>query len=242
MKEARLQLPDLLKKNPYPGRGIMMGLTPGGDAAVMLYFIMGRSDNSRNRVFELDGEELTIRLFDERAVTDPSLILYRPTAAVDARYILTNGDQTDSIVAALRAGSRFEDALNERCFEPDAPNYTPRISGLLTKNGISLSILRAADAAGSACDRLYFHYPLLAGQGRFIHTYDTDGSPQPPFTGEPRQVAIPVDVAAFSREVWDSLDESNRVALFVRRLDMKTNQSQFFIYNRHPVKEGARHG
>ena len=242
MSSKNTSLPTLLRSNPYPGRGIVMGMTPQGDAAVMAYFIMGRSTNSRNRVFEMEGEELRIRLFDETAVTDPSLILYRPTATVDNRFILTNGDQTDTIVEALREGRRFEDALNSRCFEPDAPNYTPRISGMLTKNGFCLAILRAADEEGSACDRLYFHYPLLGGTGRFIHTYETDGSPLPSFSGEPRRILIPEDTGAFAGQVWDSLDPQNRVALYVWRLDLKTGSSETYLYNRHQVRGGAHHG
>ena len=240
MKKNLSQLPAVLQTNPYPGRGIFRGMSPSGEAAVMAYFIMGRSSNSRNRVFYMEGEELKIRLFDEGAVTDPSLILYQPTATVDARYILTNGDQTDTIVQALREGQRFEDALNSRTFEPDAPNFTPRISGMLTKNTISLSILRAADAQGSACDRLYFHYPLLKGQGRFIHTSEKDGNPLPAFTGEPRQLAVPEDAARFAEAIWDSLNPDNRVALYLRRLDLKTGQSACYLKNRHQAVEGGR--
>ncbi len=242
MNSTQWSLPKLLQTNPYPGRGIVMGMSPQGDAAVMAYFIMGRSTNSRNRVFEVAGEELKIRLFDESAVTDPSLILYAPTATVDGRYILTNGDQTDTIVEALRAGQRLEDALNTRTFEPVAPNYTPMISGLLTKNGYCLSILRASDEAGSACDRLYFHYPLLPGTGRFIHTYETDGNPLPSFAGEPKKVLIPEDTGAFALQLWDSLNEENRVALYVRRLDLKTGNTEHYVYNRHQARGGAHHG
>ena len=245
MPGAVFELARLLRENPYPGRGIVMGLCPGGRQAVLAYFIMGRSQNSRNRVFEREGNELRIRLHAREAAGDPALILYRPSATVGDNYILTNGDQTDTLLSALRAGGSFRQALESRTFEPDAPHFTPRISGMMTlppEGGccIRMSLLRAADAAGTACDRLDFAYPGTHGQGRFLHTYRGDGNPLPSFTGEPLTVGIPADEERFADDVWDSLNADNRVALCVRTLDLKTRESRFYLRNRHPAgKEGA---
>lgn len=234
-----LDLPALLKNNAYPGRGIVMGMSPDGQQALFAYFIMGRSDNSRNRVFVQEGDELTIRLHDEAKLRDASLILYRPTATVGHSLIVTNGDQTDTIVSSLKEGGSFESALNTRAFEPDAPNFTPRISGMMSFEGgsvcIQMGLLRASDAQGSACDRHYYTYPALAGTGRFIHTYLQDGNPLPSFCGEPRPIAIPNDAEAFAHAVWDSLHKDNKVALCVRTYDIAAHTSRFLLFNRHAV-------
>lgn len=239
MSMKLLDLPALLKGNAYPGRGIVLGMSPDGQQALFAYFIMGRSENSRNRVFVRDGDELTIRLYDESRLSDPSLILYRPTATVGDALIVTNGDQTDTIVSSLKDGGSFISALNTREFEPDAPNFTPRISSMMTFAGgnasIQMGLLRAADAQGSACDRHYYTYPALQGTGRFIHTYEQDGNPLPSFTGEPRKIAIPNDTDAFAQAIWDSLNPDNKVALCVRAYDIKTRTSRFWMFNRHEV-------
>lgn len=239
-------LPALLRENSYPGRGICVGQTPDGSFALMIYFIMGRSEGSRNRLFYLEGEELRIRLHQQTNGGDTSLILYRPTATHGKRLILTNGDQTDSILSALQAGRSFRQALNQRSFEGDGPHFTPRISAMLRlKKGqgrLQMGLLRSANALGSACDRLYYNYPLQPGEGRFIHTYRQDGHPLPSFEGEPLKVSLPEDWGSFSRELWDSLNPDNRVALMLRAVDMRTGRSHFHIYNRHEPLEGASHG
>ena len=205
-------------RDRYPGRGILVGSTPDG-RSICAYFIMGRSENSRNRVFELREDGLYTVPFDASKVADPSLILYRAIGEYENHTVVTNGDQTDTILKALAAGGTFEDALRTRCFEPDAPNYTPRISAVLTYEGdafsYKMSILKAADAEGKACLRQFFEYPAIPGVGHFIHTYAGDGNPLPSFEGEPEAVAIPDDVEAFVSELWDALDADNRISLYV---------------------------
>ena len=239
MPGTPFELPRLLRENPYPGRGIAMGLCPDGRQAMLAYFIMGRSENSRNRVFVLEGDELRIRLHRGEAAGDPALILYRPSAAFGGSLILTNGDQTDTVLSALRAGGTFQQALESRTFEPDAPHFTPRISAMLTPlHGgclVQMSLLRAADATGTACDRLYFTYPGIPGRGRFLHTYRGDGNPLPAFLGEPLPVSIPRDAGAFADEIWNSLNADNRVALCVRAVDLASGESRFYLRNRHPA-------
>lgn len=230
-------LPELLRSNPYPGRGILMGQSPAGKA-IIAYFIMGRSQNSQNRVFYMEGGELRIRIHDLALVSDPSLILYRPLRRWGRQLILTNGDQTGTVYEALQQGGSFEGALRSRRFEPDAPHYTPRISGLmrLDQDGdYALSILRAADAGGEVCDRLFFEYAALPGQGRLIHTYLGDGNPLPSFAGEPRLVELPDDAQAFAAELWEALSAQNRVALFVQEIDLNSGKARHVIYNRHPL-------
>lgn len=205
-------------RDRYPGRGVLLGMTPDG-RAVLAYFIMGRSENSRNRVFELRSDGLYTKPFDESKVKDPSLILYRAAGDWENRSVVGNGDQTDTILAALAAGGTFEQALETRTFEPDAPNFTPRISGMVTYEGDSfsykMSILKAADAEGSACVRQFFEYPALPGVGHFLHTYAGDGDPLPPFSGEPEPVSIPDGTDAFVQDLWDGLDRENRISLYV---------------------------
>lgn len=213
----------LLRGNPYPGRGLVIGKTPDGQRACTAYFIMGRSANSRNRVFALRGGALHTEAFDAAKVEDPSLILYTPLRTQGNHLVVTNGDQTDTICAALAAGQTFADALRTRTFEPDAPNFTPRISGLLTfADGdftYDMSILKSMDTAGTACVRCFYAYAPLPGLGHFLHTYACDGNPLPSFQGEPERVAIPDDMDAFSHALWDALDAGNRIALYVRYTD-----------------------
>ena len=224
----------LLSANPYPGRGIVLGQTPDGTRMVVAYFIMGRSPNSRNRVFERTEDGIRTRAYDPSKVEDPSLIIYNPLRTVDGTLIVTNGDQTDTVRDALVAGRSFEDALETREFEPDAPNLTPRISGLLLPDGrYQLSILKSADAEGSACSRFYFNYPPLAGVGHFLHTYNSDGDPLPSFTGEPRRVAIADDVEEFTQMIWEALDPDNRVALYVRSVSLTGGPECDYLINQN---------
>ena len=227
-------LETLLSANPYPGRGIVLGQTPDGTRMVVAYFIMGRSPNSRNRVFERTEDGIRTRAYDPSKVEDPSLIIYNPLRTVDGTLIVTNGDQTDTVRDALVAGRSFEDALETREFEPDAPNLTPRISGHLLPDGrYQLSILKSADAEGSACSRFYFNYPPLAGVGHFLHTYNSDGDPLPSFTGEPRRVAIADDVEEFTQMMWEALDPDNRVALYVRSVSLTGGPECDYLINQN---------
>ena len=227
MKEA-------LSGNPYVGRGIVIGKSEDGKKAVFAYFIMGRSENSRNRVFVEQGEEVTIYPYDESKVKDPSLIIYSPVKRVGDKVIVTNGDQTDTIEEALKNGKCFRHALKSRCFEPDAPNYTPRISGIFDLKDFkySLSILKSADEKGSACNRYTFDYEPLNGLGHFIHTYETDGDPLPTFMGEPERVFIPNDLHAFAGEIWEHLDGNNKISLCCRAYDLETGEYENVLINR----------
>ncbi|MDI9520460.1 MAG: IMP cyclohydrolase [Bacillota bacterium] len=229
------ELTSLLLKNPYPGRGIMMGLTPDAGSALVAYFIMGRSENSQNRVFVSDGAALNIKAHDLSKIKDPSLIFYHPQLEHENSLILTNGDQTDTIYEGLKQGSSAEDALFTRCHEPDAPHFTPRISGVLdmVSGDFMLALLRASDEKGESCDRLFYHYPARPGFGRFIHTYEGDASPLPSFTGEPRAVTVPQDSEAFAKDIWNSLNPDFKVALFVREISLSDRTSKVFVYNRH---------
>ena len=232
-----LNLCELLKNNTYPGRGVVVGTTADGKHAVAAYFIMGRSANSRNRVFKRlpDGTVITAP-FDESRVEDPSLIIYNAVRPLDNRLIVTNGDQTDTICVGLRAGRSFSEALESRCFEPDAPNYTPRISALLTfgeRFAYQMSILKSADAQGTACARYTFDYPSLPGVGHFLHTYRCDGNPIPSFEGEPERVAVGNDLDAFAEEVWDSLNEANKISLYVRFTNLQGGAVREKIINKN---------
>ena len=226
-----------LTGNAYPGRGIIVGKTADGTKAVTAYFIMGRSANSRNRVFAAEGEDLKTEPFDAAKVEDPSLIIYYPVRTLQNTLIVTNGDQTDTIFNYLTEGKTVESALATRCFEPDAPNFTPRISAVLsfTEGDFSyqMSILKAADAAGTGCNRQYFNYAPVAGLGHFIHTYRQDGNPLPSFAGEPEQVEIGNDVDAFAKEIWESLDADNKISLFVRSIDLATEETKTTIINKY---------
>ena len=228
---------ELIQGNSYVGRGIVIGKTPDASRAVIAYFIMGRSENSRNRVFAEEDGVLYTRPFDESKVADPSLIIYAAMRSFDNKLIVTNGDQTDTIYNGLAAGKSFGEALESRQFEPDAPNLTPRISGMLNfdNNDFSyqMSILKSADPEGTACNRYLFSYPALPGLGHFIHTYVCDGSPIPTFQGEPERMAIPDDAEEFTRRLWNSLDENNRISLYVRTVDLKTGAVENRLINKN---------
>ena len=212
----------LLRGNPYPGRGIVLGMTPDGKSSVAVYFIMGRSANSRNRVFAEEPDGIRTQAADPARMEDPSLIIYHPVRQMGRGLIVTNGEQ----------------ALRTREFEPDGPNWTPRISGLLGPNGsYKLSILKAADGSGRRCLRQTFEYPGQPGTGHFLHTYAGDGDPLPSFTGEPEQVAVEGDIDSLASAVWDALDEANRISLFVRFTDLETRNFQQRIVNKYSGKE-----
>ena len=227
-------LREKLASNPYPGRGIVLGMSADGKTSVAAYFIMGRSVNSRNRVFLSEPDGIRTEAYDASKLADPSLIIYHPVRELGRSLIVTNGDQTDTIREYLEQGLWMEQALRSRAFEPDGPNWTPRISGLVCPDGsYKLSILKSADAAGSACARLFFEYPALPGQGHFLHTYVTDGNPIPTFCGEPERVAIEGDIDAFTAQLWDSLNEDNKISLFVRFTVLQTRKYQQRIVNKH---------
>lgn len=227
----------IIRGNSYVGRGIVIGKSEDGASAVCAYFIMGRSENSRNRIFLEQGDEVVIHPFDPSKVADPSLIIYSPIRKLGEHLIVTNGDQTDTVYDGLAAGKTFEQALETRCFEPDAPNFTPRISGMLTFAGgdfaYKMSILKSADPEGSACNRFTFSYAPLRGVGHFIHTYVQDGDPIPTFVGEPERVAVPNDIDAFTRDLWDNLDEGNRISLYVRFVDLATGEVRNRMINKN---------
>lgn len=228
----------LLRENPYPGRGIVLGLSEDGSAAVMAYFIMGRSENSRNRVFrEKDGGIIT-EAFDPSKVEDPSLIIYAPVRVLGNHTIVTNGDQTDTIAQHLEKGESFEAALRTRTFEPDGPHFTPRISGLLQaedgRAAYQLSILKSNGGNESSPQRFFFDYLApLAGEGHFIHTYRQDGNPLPSFEGEPVRVALSGGIEGFANTLWESLNATNRVSLFVRYIDLTSGRGETRILNKN---------
>lgn len=228
---------ELLQGNSYVGRGIVIGKTPDSSKAVIAYFIMGRSENSRNRVFEEKEGVLYTRPFDESKVEDPSLIIYAAMRSYDNKLIVTNGDQTDTVYEGLEAGKSFGQALQSRQFEPDAPNLTPRISGMLSFDNndftYEMSILKSADAEGTACSRYLFSYPALPGVGHFLHTYVCDGNPIPTFQGEPERMAISDDADEFTRQLWNNLDENNRISLYVRTVDLKTGAVENRLINKN---------
>jgi hypothetical protein len=229
-------LTQLLAAHPYPGRGIVLGRCADNKRATIAYFIMGRSENSRNRVFEVTEDGIRTRAFDESKMSDPSLIIYHPVRVVGRGTIVTNGDQTDTIRDFLLTGRSFAQALQTRCYEPDPPNYTPRISGLLSPDGsYKLSILKSADGNPGCNHRFFYEYDApLPGQGHFIHTYQENLDPLPSFCGEPRRVALTApDAASWSDELWSSLNNDNYVALFVRYLDLLTGETDTVIINKH---------
>lgn len=228
---------DLLKDNSYVGRGIVIGKTEDSTKAVIAYFIMGRSENSRNRIFTEKGDEVTIYPFDSSKVEDPSLIIYSPIRVINNNLIVTNGDQTDTVYEFIKKGKSFEEALDTREFEPDSPNFTPRISGLVNFENndfkYKLSILKSIDEVGSNCVRYTFSYPSTNGLGHFIHTYNCDGNPIPTFTGEPERVSIPNDIDEFTNTIWNNLNENNKISLYVRYVDLKTNEIQNRLINKN---------
>ena len=224
-----------LDGNTYPGRGIVLGVTPDGKTAVAAYFIMGRSVNSRNRIFSLEPDGIRTEAHDPSKMVDPSLIIYHPVREIGQGLIVTNGDQTDTIWEYLAKGESWEAALRTRKFEHDGPNWTPRISGLQSADGsYKMSILKAADPEGTACTRFFWEYPAIAGLGHFLHTYVCDGNPViPTFQGEPERVSIPADIDAFTEELWNNLNEDNKISLFVRYTDLETHQFQQRLINKH---------
>ena len=233
-----LSLSEELKNNAYPGRGIVLGKTPDGKKAVAAYFIMGRSSNSRNRVFVEDGEGIRTQAFDPSKMEDPSLIIYAPVRVLGNKTIVTNGDQTDTIYEGMDKQMTFEQSLRSREFEPDGPNYTPRISGIMhIENGhynYAMSILKSNNGDPKSCCRFTYAYENpVDGEGRFIHTYMHDGDPLPSFEGEPKVVGISGDIDAFTKEVWESLNEDNKVSLFVRFIDIETGKYETRIVNKN---------
>lgn len=233
-----LDLCQELSRNPYPGRGIVLGRTADNKHAVIAYFIMGRSVNSRNRVFAEQGDGIRTQAFDPAKLSDPSLVIYAPVRVLANKTIVTNGDQTDTIFMYLKEGKSFKKALKTRKFEPDAPNYTPRISGLVKqKDGdftYKLSILKSCDGNPDAPQSFFFDYTPVNGLGHFIHTYKCDGSPRiPSFEGEPKPVKIEGDIDAFTNDIWQSLNEDNKVSLFTRFINLKTGRTETRIVNKN---------
>ncbi len=230
---------DRIKGNPYVGRGIVIGKSEDGKNAVSAYFIMGRSENSRNRVFTVRDGAVFTEPFDASKVEDPSLIIYAAVRSIDNKLIVTNGDQTDTIYDFIKNGKCFIKALKTREFEPDAPNLTPRISGMLTfaKNdfGYKMSILKSIDESGTDCARFTFDYPSKAGLGHFIHTYVTDGNPIPTFQGEPERVAIPNNIDIFTNDIWHNLDDNNKISLYVRYTDLSDGSITERVINKNKI-------
>ncbi len=224
-----------LSGNTYPGRGIVLGVTEDGKKAVAAYFIMGRSVNSRNRVFVQEPDGIRTEAHDPSKMVDPHLIIYHPVREAGCGLIVTNGDQTDTIWEYLAKGESWESALRTRQFEDDRPNWTPRISGIQAKDGsYKMSILKAADAEGNACARFFYEYPATNGLGHFLHTYVCDGNPViPTFQGEPERVSIPADIDTFTAELWENLNADNKISLFVRYTDMETGKYEQRILNKH---------
>ena len=228
---------ELLDNNPYPGRGMIIGCSKDGARSVIVYFIMGRSENSRNRIFERTDDGIRTAAHDPAKLIDPSLVIYHPVREVGAKVIVTNGDQTDTIAHHLSIDSDFHKALQMREFEPDAPNYTPRISGIVEQNGgYAISILKTISGDPNHCQRNFYEYSgALAGLGHFISTYETDGEPLPSFVGEPMPVSITdsFGLEAFASEVWNSLNDENKVSLYARECDLTTRDVNDLIINKH---------
>ncbi len=227
-----------LKNNAYPGRGIVIGKSEDGKSAVTAYFIMGRSVNSRNRVFVEDGDGIRTQAFDPSKLEDPHLIIYAPVRVLGNKTIVTNGDQTDTIYELMNQQMTFEQSLRCREYEDDAPNYTPRISGIIKLEGdgfnYALSILKSDDGNPDSCQRFTFSYTTpVAGEGHFIHTYMGDGSPLPSFKGEPKKVGIPNDIDEFTDGLWTNLNQDNKVSLFVRYIDVETGKTETRIVNKN---------
>ena len=236
----RISLEQELKGNTYPGRGIVIGKTPDGTKAVSAYFIMGRSENSRNRVFVEDGEGIRTQAFDPAKLQDPSLIIYAPVRVLGNKTIVTNGDQTDTIYQGMDKQLTFEQCLRSREFEPDGPNYTPRISGIMhIENGkfnYAMSILKSNHGDPASCCRYTFAYENpLAGEGHFIHTYKSDGNPLPSFEGEPKPAGMMDEIDAFTKLLWESLNEENKVSLFVRYIEIASGRYETRIVNKNSL-------
>lgn len=228
---------ELINGNPYVGRGIVVGKSADGKNAVSAYFIMGRSANSRNRIFAKHNDEIFTEPFDASKVQDPSLIIYAAVRKNGNKLIVTNGDQTDTIYDGLNDGKIFSQALTSRCFEPDGPNFTPRISAMLTFEDkdftYDMSILKSIDAEGTDCARYTFSYPSYAGLGHFIHTYVTDGNPIPTFQGEPERVLIPACIDEFTDDLWNNLDEDNKISLYVRYTNLEDGSVKEKLINKN---------
>ena len=234
----KLNIASELSSNAYPGRGIIIGKSADGKTAVTAYFIMGRSVNSRNRIFVTDGEGIRTEAFDPSKLSDPSLIIYAPVRVLGNKTIVTNGDQTDTIYEGMDKQLTFEQSLRSREFEPDGPNYTPRISGIMhIENGsynYAMSILKSNNGDPSACNRYTFAYENpVAGEGHFIHTYKNDGDPLPSFEGEPKLIEIKGNIDEFTDTIWNSLNEENKVSLFVRFIDIATGAYETKIVNKN---------
>ena len=227
----------LIKDNSYVGRGIVIGKSADGEKAAFAYVIMGRSENSRNRIFTENGDDVTIYPFDASKVEDPSLIIYSPVRKIGNSLIVTNGDQTDTVYDFVKEGKSFEEALETREFEPDSPNFTPRISGIMNfaddDFSYKMSILKSADAQGSECNRYTFSYKALSGLGHFIHTYNHDGNPIPTFTGEPERVEIPNDIDEFTTNIWENLNEDNKISIYVRYINLKDGSVENRMINKN---------
>lgn len=227
----------LVQGNSYVGRGIVMGKTEDGTKGVIAYFIMGRSANSRNRIFKEEKEAVTIYPFDASKVEDPSLIIYSPVRVYKNKLIVTNGDQTDTIYEGLAEGKCFRQSLKSREFEPDAPNFTPRISGMITFGEgdftYEMSILKSGDEKGSCCNRYTYDYSALDGVGHLIHTYMGDGTPLPTFQGEPRRIFVPNEIDCLTKEIWENLNEENKISLYVRYIDLATGQWESRLINKN---------
>lgn len=236
MKQQNLL--ELLERNTYPGRGIVLGLAPDGKKAVLAYFIMGRSAGSRSRAFVKNGDDLGIRMLDGGTIADTSLILYAPLRTLESAVVVTNGDQTDTICAALARGETFEHALGTRTFEPDAPHFTPRISGIFDalSGSYRLSILKSGDAEGKTTLRQTFSYEPLAGTGHLIHTYAGDGDPLPSFSGEPVAIATQDDCSAFADALWRALHPKHKVSLYVRYVDLAAGTYEDRLFNQYASK------
>ncbi len=227
---------DVLKNIDYPGRGILMGRTPDERCAVAAYFITGRSENSRNRIFSEEEAGLFTRPFDEEKVTDPSLIIYRALAVYENSLIVTNGDQTDTVYNGLSSSVAFSDILKTRTFEPDEPNYTPRISAVFYLDGedssFEMNIIKCADGKGEKAERFNFSYPAIPGDGRFIRTYEKNGNPLVSFSGEPVRFRTENDIDVFSKGLWESLSEENKISLYVRYTDLLTGKQESRLLNK----------
>jgi len=231
---------NLLKSNTYPGRGIIIGMSPDAKHLVQVYWIMGRSENSRNRVFVEEDGFVRTKAFDESKLTDPSLIIYFPAKHSDGRHIITNGDQTDTIFETMERGGSFEDALNTRCFEPDAPNFTPRISGIVDLNdrkyAYKLSILKSFNNEGTFCIRNYFNYEkAVPGVGHCIHTYAQDGNPIPSFSGEPYELELFDDIDETIQHYWNALNEENKVSILAKYINVGDGSFKIRIINKNTV-------
>jgi hypothetical protein len=230
-------LKSLLSENSYPGRGIVIGKSSDGLKALVAYFIMGRSVNSRNRIFETFNGGMRTKAFDESKLTDPSLIIYNPYLSLDNIDIITNGDQTDTIYNAVKTGKTFEDAFRTREFEPDSPNFTPRISGILYYGNndfnYKLSILKSANGRPEICNRFFYEYGAEKGIGHFIHTYKCDGNPIPSFYGEPEEVEMPSNAEELADLVWNNLNEDNKVSLYVREVNLLTGEAKEIVINKN---------